>query len=299
LRSNVPDYDGRPVLVQGDTGPGNFMFDGDHISAIVDWELAHVGDPMDDLAWVSLRAVQEPFPDLEERFAEYERLSGNAVDVDRIRYYRILAEAKIMVMSHRGDASPASDDAEAAGDPGGGLIFGQLHRRLLVEMLSEALGLSLDAATTAVPDVVVEVAPSDAEPEQWHGLYGVVLDQLRTVVAPRVDDGFAQQRLKGLARAIKYLQAVDLHGRAFADEELTDLTSVLGSRPSSTGSGRVELAKAIRDAAVTPEAALAVIHRRVQRDDVLLASASGVFAQRHFDPLRRFEVSPAAESTPR
>ena len=68
LRANMPAYDGRPVVVQGDTGPGNFMFHGDRVAAIVDWELAHPGDPMDDLAWVSLRSTQEPFPDLPERF---------------------------------------------------------------------------------------------------------------------------------------------------------------------------------------------------------------------------------------
>ena len=80
LRRNVPAYDGPPVLVQGDTGPGNFMYADGRVIAVVDWELAHLGDPMDDIAWLSLRATQEPFTDFPARLREYEELSGNAID---------------------------------------------------------------------------------------------------------------------------------------------------------------------------------------------------------------------------
>ena len=67
LLHHVPDYDGEPVLVQGDTGPGNFMYVDDRVTAIVDWELAHVGDPMDDIAWLSWRATQQGWPDFPAR----------------------------------------------------------------------------------------------------------------------------------------------------------------------------------------------------------------------------------------
>lgn len=283
LRNNIPRFDGRAVLVQGDTGPGNFMFDGDHVSAIVDWELAHIGDPMDDLAWVSLRSVQEPFPDLEERFAEYERASGNAVDLHRIRYYRLLAESKIMVMGHGIRTDQRSAGPDGGGDVGARLIFGQLHRRLLVETLCEAMGVATEP--TATPELG---NPDETDKSEWHALYGAVLDQLRAVIVPRITDGFAQQRTKGLARVVKYLEAIDLKGRAYADEELADLESVFGTRPASPSQGRRQLALAVRDASIEPRVALAVIHRRVRRDNDLLRESSGVLADRHYDPLRRF-----------
>ena len=78
LRRNVPSYDGPLVLVQGDTGPGNFMYADGRVTAVVDWELAHLGDPMDDIAWLSLRATQEPFGDFPTRLREYEVLSGTS-----------------------------------------------------------------------------------------------------------------------------------------------------------------------------------------------------------------------------
>ena len=81
LRANVPAADGWPVvLVQGDTGPGNFMFDDDRLVAVTDWELAHWGDVHDDLAWVLVRDTLERFPDLEARFADYERVSGFTIE---------------------------------------------------------------------------------------------------------------------------------------------------------------------------------------------------------------------------
>ena len=93
LRANVPAADGWPVvLVQGDTGPGNFMFDDDRLVAVTDWELAHWGDVHDDLAWVLVRDTLERFPDLEVRFADYERVSGFTIEPARLRYFRVLAQ---------------------------------------------------------------------------------------------------------------------------------------------------------------------------------------------------------------
>ena len=72
------------------------------MTAVVDWELAHLGDPMDDIAWLSLRATQEPFTDFPARLREYEALSGNLIDEARVHYYQVMAETKLQVMGHRG-----------------------------------------------------------------------------------------------------------------------------------------------------------------------------------------------------
>ncbi len=104
--TTYPPTTDRPVLVQGDTGPGNFMYADGRVTAVVDWELAHCGDPMDDIAWLSLRATQEPFTDFPTRLREYAALSGNAIDVARVRYYRVMAETKLQVMSSPGTPGP-------------------------------------------------------------------------------------------------------------------------------------------------------------------------------------------------
>ena len=40
-----------PVIVHGDFGPQNVLVGGDRITALVDWEFAHIGQPVEDLAW--------------------------------------------------------------------------------------------------------------------------------------------------------------------------------------------------------------------------------------------------------
>ena len=153
LRRHVPAYDGPPVLVQGDTGPGNFMYQDGRVVVVVDWELAHLGDPMDDIAWLSLRATQEPFGDFPTRMREYEEFSGTAVDAARVAYYRVMAETKLQVMSSRPDPGGADgpgaggedQPATAGGDVGNGFIYQMLHRRLWLEALADATGLELTA----------------------------------------------------------------------------------------------------------------------------------------------------------
>src|SRR5207344_2728134 len=98
LRAHVPDDGDWPlVLVQGDTGPGNFMFDAGHLTAITDWELAHWGDLHDDLAWLLVRDTLERFPELDARMAEYEQASGFTIDPARLRYFRVLAQFRATI----------------------------------------------------------------------------------------------------------------------------------------------------------------------------------------------------------
>jgi hypothetical protein len=75
--------------VQGDTGPGNFMFEGDRVTHLVDWEIAHFGDPMEDLAAICVRDMVTPFAHLPTLFARYGEVSGTRVDLDRVRYHRV------------------------------------------------------------------------------------------------------------------------------------------------------------------------------------------------------------------
>jgi aminoglycoside phosphotransferase (APT) family kinase protein len=278
LRRNIPDHDGPIVLVQGDTGPGNFMYEDGHVTAIVDWELAHLGDPMDDIAWLSLRAVQDPFTHLPDRLREYEELSGHPIDEDRVHFYRVMAEAKLLVMSHRpaGGAAGGGDADGGGRDIGNGLIYGMLHRRLWLEAMAAVTGLELEAV-----DHPPARSPSD---HAW--LYDAMLSQLKDVVVPRISDPLAAQRAKGLARIVKYLAAID-RDRAWYDErELDDLTYLLGSRPASLDEGRRAETEAVRRGDIADAAHLQFLWRRTARDDALMREASGALADRHWPPLR-------------
>jgi aminoglycoside phosphotransferase (APT) family kinase protein len=283
LRDHIPPYDGQPVLVQGDTGPGNFMYAGGRVTAVVDWELAHLGDPMDDIAWLSLRATQEPFTDFPTRLREYERLSGNVVDEGRVRYYQVMAETKLQVMSHRGPRDGDGDgDGDGEGrdgggnDVGNGFIYQVLHRRLWLEALAAANGLELAPAET----------PRARNPRDSDWMYDAVLTQLRDVIVPRTTDPLAQARGKGVARIIKYLARVDTYGPHYEECELQDLARLLGGRPDSVVSGRADAAAAVAKGDVSEEDYILTLWRRVARETELARPSMGVLADRHWPPLR-------------
>ena len=97
----------RPLtFVHGDFRNGNFIVDEDGIRAVLDWELAHLGDPMSDLGWLCIRswrygAAENPvggFGAREDLFAAYQAAGGGSVDPDRVRYWEIFGTLRWGVM---------------------------------------------------------------------------------------------------------------------------------------------------------------------------------------------------------
>jgi aminoglycoside phosphotransferase (APT) family kinase protein len=278
LERNVPDYDGPVVLVQGDTGPGNFMYEDGGVTAVVDWELSHWGDPMDDVAWVSLRTVQDTFTHLPDRLAEYSALSGYQIDERRVWYYRLFAESTMTTLyPNEGSESrrPGEEEgAEVARDIGNGIIYRQLHRRLWLESLAAVMGLELDAPSLPVP----------SELPEWHHFYPTVLGSLQTIV-PRIADPLASQWTKGVARVVKYLQELDAAGHLYAQLEAAEIADLLGHAPVTLGEARADLAGAARSGKVSDEDYVRYMWHKVIRDDHLMRHASGALHERTWPPV--------------
>lgn len=98
----------RTVVVHGDFKPGNVLVDDDdRLVALLDWELAHLGDPMEDLGWITqpLRLREHLIPGAWERadlFARYEAATGIPVDTDSVAWWNVLASYKTAVMQVSG-----------------------------------------------------------------------------------------------------------------------------------------------------------------------------------------------------
>ena len=58
LRATMPTPYDRVTLVHGDAKPGNFAFVGDDVSAVFDWEMTTLGDPLTDIGWLELLWMQ-------------------------------------------------------------------------------------------------------------------------------------------------------------------------------------------------------------------------------------------------
>jgi aminoglycoside phosphotransferase (APT) family kinase protein len=89
------------TLVHGDYRIGNMMFGPEGLRLVLDWELAHVGDPMEDMAWMCVRSWRfggdKPvggFGERQEFFAAYEAAGGGAVDPERVRFWEVFGNLR-------------------------------------------------------------------------------------------------------------------------------------------------------------------------------------------------------------
>ena len=105
LKDHLPAQ-GAPRLVHGDFRNGNMMVTPEKISAVLDWELAHVGDPMRDLGWICTAAwrysmIDKPvggFGEREDLMAGYEAAGGGKVDPENLRFWETLGSVRWGVM---------------------------------------------------------------------------------------------------------------------------------------------------------------------------------------------------------
>lgn len=115
----------RRAVVHGDFRIGNVMFDESGLTGVLDWELAHIGDPMEDLGWLAVRAWRfgandKPIGGLcsrEEFWAHYQREGGEAIDPKIARYWEIFGNWKwavICVMQAAGHRASGKRDVELA-----------------------------------------------------------------------------------------------------------------------------------------------------------------------------------------
>ena len=89
------------TIVHGDYRTGNFLEAGGRITSILDWELVHLGDPHEDLAWVSLPMYKGGSPYLcrlcepEWFYERWSERSGIGVSMASVRYYQVFSLLKL------------------------------------------------------------------------------------------------------------------------------------------------------------------------------------------------------------
>jgi aminoglycoside phosphotransferase (APT) family kinase protein len=97
LRDHDPGPSAEVTLVHGDFRNGNLIIGPDGVRAVLDWELAHLGDPMEDLGWICVNSwrfgeIDKPAGGLgsrEELFAGYEA-AGRRVDPARVMFWEVM-----------------------------------------------------------------------------------------------------------------------------------------------------------------------------------------------------------------
>jgi len=104
LRDNLPGAPARLTLVHGDYRPANVMVLDGHLSAVLDWEFAHIGDPAEDLGWylTSYYAHEhliEGHWSANDFVDVYERVLGAPVDRKAVRFWAVFCLYKLASMT--------------------------------------------------------------------------------------------------------------------------------------------------------------------------------------------------------
>ncbi len=247
LRHHPPTGVSRTVLVQGDTGPGNFLFDGDVVTALVDMEFAHLGDPMDDIAWILYRAP-EAEGKLERLLARYTARTGIPIDERSVDYYRVAVQYRCAVTTSLAVAR-------------GGGARGWAPYLLTTERyhLGVAAALSSYVGVTELSPDIPDPAPTSRTP-----LFDQLLEGVRAAVR-NLDDPALKESTRNLQILVHFLRSHDRAGRELAQDDAADLADLGLSRddPAALASAAEE------SGAVADEAVLRYLLRRSQRQAAL------------------------------
>lgn len=216
LADHIPDPDSRAAIVHGDIGPGNFLFDSHgQVVALIDWEVVHMGHPLEDLAAVLCRSLGTPFGTAQDHIRNFEQITGQAIDRATLDAMVILVLTRWTVglnlgLSHRSihQNLPVI------------LSFRQSVSYTLVCMLAKVHGLVPRPLEQVVRDPAAAVIP----------VHDYMVHTLEAVIGPALPDPYFAACTGGLAALVKYLRDLDIYGADRLEREEKDaIESLLGA----------------------------------------------------------------------
>jgi aminoglycoside phosphotransferase (APT) family kinase protein len=263
LADNTPPEAAKPALVHGDFRNGNLIVDSTGLRGVLDWELAHFGDPIEDLGWLCVRSWRfgedaKPvggFGTRAELFAAYEAAGGGAVDPERVRFWEIYGTVRWGVIC---------------------VIQAGIHLRGEVRSV-ELAAIGRRAAETehdlldllGVPPATVAPAPLELETGQDRPSLPEGIDAVAELLEQMMgaDDLTANTRFH-LRVAVRLLRILEREARLGLPNGRADrlaLGGLLGTPDASLGALLRSAAAGLRDGSVDSDDALPVLRDIVAR----------------------------------
>ena len=212
LARHPPRHRVRPSVVVWDSG--QFHHRAGRISALLDLELAHIGDPMMDLAGLRMRGTVIDYGPLDDLYRRYEDLTGDEVDLVAVAYQHFAFTITTQLAYHHGLVEPTPDS-----DLMTYMQWCSESNLYAIEALAGFVGIELE--TVDLPDP----SPSPAAVAYRH-----LVDSLRAMEG---GDERSAYQLRTAFRLARHLQRVDEIGAALREQDLDDVAAVIGPRPSS------------------------------------------------------------------
>jgi hypothetical protein len=230
-----------------------FMFAGGRITGLLDFELAHIGDPMMDLAALRVRDTIKNIGDLSRLGLRYEQVTGIPIDYDVVDYHCVLYNA-ISVVS----VGPPLRAPSPGIDWLSYFAWYLNGARWAFEVIADMGGYELEPVTIPAP------APTGHAPAYRH-----LVEELRTSPAEIAGTDYRQVTLGKLAN---HIRRVDEVGPALMAADLEDLTRVLGHRPDPEEAEEALADLVLKADPAEEEVLVRLLDARAQRAQLTLAS---------------------------
>ncbi len=206
LHDNVPGHRGVSDvrMLHGDAGVTNFLSVDGRVTALVDWELAILGDPMSDLGNARYREALYPTGTYAELVRAYEDETGTRIDAPAVGYYTVLASTVLSLGMVANTHNPRARQPEAVAR----LWQDALARAVACEAVCEAEGIELDYGD-----------PVQGE-TSFDPVVALLVDRMDSVAATgSAEHGYAQ-----LARAVQNATRAGSSVDATLRDEVAELT---------------------------------------------------------------------------
>jgi len=264
---NPVDTHGREAPVVWDSG--QFHQQDGHVTAVLDLELGHLGDPMMDLAAFRMRDTVLGFGDMNALYDQYARHSGAPVDLDAIMHHHFVFALTNQMVFHAALAEPP-----AASDYMTNMQWASETNLFALEGLAEIMGVD-ELDTVDVPE------PRDSPVANAHEH---LVRSLRTL---DLADEYERHQLRIAFRLARHLQRFDEIGDACTEADLDDLRPFLGRRPATWQDGDAALEEfVLADDGAHDVELLQLFHRRYVRYKMLCGPEGSAMA-RH-EPIQKF-----------
>jgi aminoglycoside phosphotransferase (APT) family kinase protein len=250
LRENVPAHRNRVSCLVGDSG--QFLFDRGRMTAVLDVELATIGDPLADIGALLSRDLSEPLGDLSRGIAHYRERTGDDFESRDVLYQAV----RFCIFTPMAVCWLC-----AAPPPGLNLVqyeaWNLVYGRVPLELIAQIEGVEIDP-------------PELPEPREHR--HSVVLDYLVSeLAAPGGADAY---RLDTARRVAEYVREIDRRGARLEQQDQDEAGALLGRRPASWREADAEIERrAISGGRAERPALLRFLVRRSLRREALLGAA--------------------------
>ncbi|MCB2047914.1 MAG: phosphotransferase [Novosphingobium sp.] len=236
---------------------GQFLFEGDRLTAMMDFELSTLSDPLMDLAAMRIRGQWEDLGNLPDFYRVYEQVSGRPVDLDKVRFHTA-------AFSLSGALASAICLEEFRDAPSGNADYVEYQSWVIWELKQalEAIGECMGVA------LVMPEMPAPATTRFSEAIFALkaALDS-----DPPADEiGAYHRRVEG--SIADHLDLLSQYGEAFDAAYLADARRLLGTRVASTSEADRQLEELVMaSGSEMDEALLRALHARTCNQGYLLA----------------------------